>query len=227
MFRAGFILPLFALTLAGCSALPERSDDRRQTASPPAARSVPVPRTGAAAQCLTELGGTGASFTPLPDRYLGQGCTNLNTVQLASVPSDQSRLTIGNIGPVTCEVGEVFAAWARYGVDRAARQILGSPLARIETFGSYSCRDVAGSGRRSAHATAAAIDVSGFVLADGRRISVEEDWNGGDAQERAFLRTVHQSACKRFDTVLGPDYNSAHENHLHVEGVIGTKSYCR
>ena len=103
----------------------------------------------------------------------------------------------------------------------------GRVTARIETFGSYSCRDVAGSGRRSAHATAAAIDVSGFVLADGRRISVEEDWNGGDAQERAFLRTVHRSACKRFDTVLGPDYNSAHENHLHVEGVIREKSYCR
>ena len=78
-------------------------------------------------------------------------------------------------------------------------------------------RDVAGSGRRSAHATAAAIDVSDFVLADGRRISVEEDWNGGDAQERAFLRTVHQSACKRFDTVLGPDYNAAHRDHFHVE----------
>jgi hypothetical protein len=38
---------------------------------------------------------------------------------------------------------------------------------------------------------------------------------------------VQQSACKRFDTVLGPDYNSAHHDHLHLEGVIGTKSYCR
>ena len=55
-------------------------------------------------------------------------------------------------------------------MDRAARQIMGSPLVRIETMGSYNCRNVAGSGRRSAHATAEAIDVSGFVLADGRRI---------------------------------------------------------
>lgn len=225
MFRPGLSLPFLVLALAGCSMLPEGSDKRSSPSSSP--RGLPAPRSAEAGQCLAELGGMGASFTPLPDRYLGEGCTNLDTVQLASLASDQSRLAISNIGPVTCEVSEVFAGWARYGVDRAARQMLGSPLARIETFGSYSCRDVAGSGRRSAHAAAAAIDVSGFVLADGRRISVEEDWNGGDAQERAFLRTVHRSACKRFDTVLGPDYNSAHEDHLHVEGVIGTKSYCR
>ena len=69
-----------------------------------------------------------------------------------------------------CGVGSALAAWARFGVDRAARQLLGSPLQRIETFGSYSCRNVAGSQRRSAHATAGAIDISAFVLADGRRI---------------------------------------------------------
>src|SRR3546814_8924271 len=62
-----------------------------------------------------------------------------------------------------------------------------------------------------------AIDISAFVLADGRRISVLDDWNGGTPAERRFLRIVHQSACKRFGTVLGPDYNSAHENHFHLE----------
>ena len=56
---------------------------------------------------------------------------------------------------------------------------------------------------------------------------VESAWHGGTASERQFLRTVQQSACKRFDTVLGPEYNSAHHDHLHLEGIIGTKSYCR
>jgi len=94
-------------------------------------------------------------------------------------------------------------------------------------MGSYSCRNVAGSGRRSAHATGEAIDIAGFLLADGRRISVKNGWHGGSEREREFLRVVRQSACKRFDTVLSPDYNSAHHDHLHLEGVIGTKSYCR
>jgi len=236
MVRRSTIL-IIATLLAGCSALPEQPADRRDTAADRAARrdtastqptlGRPPPRSGADAQCLSGLVRMGARYDSLPDRYLGQGCSNLNTVQLANVPSDGATLSVTNIGPVTCEVSQVFAAWARYGVDRAARQILGSPLRSIETMGSYSCRNVAGSGRRSGHATGAAIDVAGFVLEDGRRIMVTSAWHGGSERERRFLRTVQASACKRFDTVLGPDYNSAHADHLHVEGVIGETSYCR
>ncbi len=225
MIRIGLVLSLLALS--ACSMVPGSSGESRQSTAQTPARTLPTPRTSEAGQCLSDLGRQGAMFSPLPDRYLGEGCTNLNTVQLSAVYSDDAPLPVSNLGPVTCEVSRAFAGWARYGVDRAARQMLGSPLARIETFGSYSCRDVAGSGRRSAHASAAAIDISAFVLADGRRISVKDGWRGGNTQERAFLRTVQQSACKRFDTVLGPDYNSAHADHFHVEGVIGSKSYCR
>lgn len=211
--------------LPGGTAEPHGSSSAGVAPSP--ARSLPVPRSEAAGQCLSRLGQMGAEYAPLPDRYLGQGCTNLGTVQLAALPADRSTLAVTNLGPVTCEVGQVFAAWARFGVDRAARQILGSGLHSIETFGSYSCRNVAGTDRRSGHATGAAIDVSGFVLEDGRRVTVKSAWNGGSAREREFLRVVQGSACKRFATVLGPDYNSAHHDHLHVEGVIGGSSYCR
>jgi hypothetical protein len=225
MFRPGAALFLAVFALSGCSVLPERSGE---PAAPAPARGVSAPLTGEAAQCLSRLGQLGAGFSPLPDRYLGEGCTNLNTVQLASLASDSARpLSVTNLGPVTCEVSQAFAGWARFGVDRAARQILGSGVRSIETFGSYSCRNVAGSSRRSAHAEGAAIDVSGFVLEDGRRITVKAAWSGGNERERQFLRTVHGSACKRFDTVLGPDYNSAHADHLHFEGIIGTRGYCR
>ncbi len=225
MVRSGFTLSLAALALAGCSVLPERS---REPAAPAPSRGVPAPRTGEAAQCLSELGRLGAGFSPLPDRYLGEGCTNLNTVRLVSLASDSAgSFSVTNLGPVTCGVSQAFAGWARFGVDRAARQILGSGLRSIETFGSYSCRNVAGSSRLSAHARGAAIDVSGFVLDDGRRITIKAAWNGGSEQERRFLRVVHDSACKRFDTVLGPNYNSAHSDHLHLEGVLGARGYCR
>lgn len=223
MVRTG-ILVLTAVLLAGCSGSPERGDGRGAVAS---SNSLPAPRTQAAAQCLSGLNLMGASYAELPDRELGDGCSNRNTVRLSSVLADSENLTVTNLGPVTCEVSQAFAGWARYGVDRAARQILGSGLRTIETFGSYSCRNVAGSGRRSGHATGAAIDVSGFVLDDGRRITIKHGWNGGTAQEREFLRVVQNSACKRFATVLGPEYNAAHQDHLHVEGLIGSGSYCR
>jgi Extensin-like protein C-terminus len=32
-----------------------------------------------------------------------------------------------------------------------------------------------------------------------------------------FLRGVHASACRIFGTVLGPEANSAHRNHFHVD----------
>lgn len=223
--RARGLLLLGALAVAGCSALPGDSGGGSKPSRSPS--STPAFRSPSAAQCLSQLGASGAVYAPLPDRYLGQGCTNLNTVQLAALASDGTELQLGNIGPVTCEVSQVFAGWARFGVDRAARQILGSPLKRIETFGSYSCRNVAGTAKRSGHATAAAIDISGFVLEDGRRITVKGGWNGGSSAEKRFLRTVQGSACKRFDTVLGPAYNAAHEDHLHLEGVLRGSGFCR
>ncbi len=227
------LLPLSLL--GGCSVVPESRSPHQQAETsgvqvsrPSTPQSVPnFSMSASEQQCLAELGNAGAQFSPLPDRYTGQGCSNIGTVQLTALRSDGSNMSISNIGPVKCAVGNAFAAWARFGVDRAARQLLGSPLQRIETMGSYSCRNVAGTMRRSAHATAGAIDISAFVLEDGRRISVEHDWSNGTAAEREFLRTVQRSACRRFDTVLGPNYNAAHRDHFHLERVIEGNSFCR
>ncbi len=216
------LLPLALLALlGGCIDIPQSSSKRE-----PVRRSASfMPADASARKCLSTLGATRASFTPLPDQFFGAGCATRNTVRLASLQSDYDSLGLTNLGPVTCPLANTFAAWARFGVDRAARQILGSPLARIETMGSYNCRNVAGSGRRSAHATANAIDVSAFVLADGRRITLTGGWQGGTQAERQFLRVVHASACKRFGTVLGPAYNAAHQDHFHLE--MSGSEFCR
>jgi hypothetical protein len=231
-----------ALALAGCGSLiPGGSSGAAPgtaSRSPgPIARTPARPATsiGSAPQsfvprpedqsCLSELGASGAQFNPLPDTYAAPGCNKLGTVQLMALAGDRAPLSISNLGPVRCGTAKAFNDWARFGVDRAARQLLGSPVAQIETMGSYACRNVAGTARRSAHASAEAIDVSAFVLADGRRIVLKRDWQGGDAPTREFLRVVHKSACKRFGTVLGPAYNAAHEDHFHLEGTGG--KFCR
>lgn len=210
------------VALGGCSLLPERQPQRPMGAASGAQTSLARPD---AARCLASLGATGAKYAPLNDRYYAPGCQAVGSVRLDRLQGDKGQFALANLGPVSCPLAERFAGWARFGVDRAARQILGSPLARIETMGSYACRSVGGSARLSAHARAEAIDVGGFVLADGRRISVRTGWSGSSSQERAFLRTVHQSACKRFGTVLGPGYNAAHADHLHVE--LGAGTFCR
>ena len=224
-----FAAAAIALALAGCQFLPGGSAADR-TASP---RPVPptidrggtVMPTLADRQCLATLSEAGASYSPLPNRSDGPGCTVINSVSLTGLQGDASRFGLVNLGPVTCETANAFAGWVRYGVDRAARAYLGSPLARVETMGSYACRNVAGSTRRSAHARAEAIDIAAFVLEDGRRVSVLDDWNNGSDAEREFLRVVGRSACKRFGTVLTPDYNADHANHFHLE--VGGRSFCR
>ena len=209
--RILFLLALVALS--GCQLLPEGRD----TPSARPAERPPVAPNTASRVCLSGLGATGARFTALPGRYYGAGCSTLGTVQLTGLQGDATGFELANIGPITCPLAEAMAGWARYGVDRAARQILGSGLARIETMGSYSCRNVAGSGRRSAHASAEAVDVGGFVLENGRRVTVLGGWQDPDPKVREFLRVIHRSACKRLGTVLGPDYNAAHANHFHLE----------
>jgi hypothetical protein len=216
MFRRAAALPLLVL-LAACKE-PLRLAEQAEPVTPPEP-------TREARRCLAELAENQTRFTVQPDAYYGAGCSTINTVRIEGLSGDAANIAVTNLGAVTCPLARTFSGWARYGVDRAARQILGRSLIRIETMGSYSCRNVAGTGRRSAHARAEAIDVAAFVLADGRRISVLEDWNAGDAEEREFLQTVQRSACKRFGTVLGPDYNAAHANHFHLEE--GSGSFCR
>lgn len=205
------VLPL----LAGCGSLVPDSASQRSASAPARSQSVAISPQGQ--QCLVQLGATGSRFEALPDKYYGAGCSALNAVSLQSLAGDHSALELSNIGPLTCPTAEALSGWARFGVDRAARQILGSPLRRIETMGSYACRNVAGSSRLSAHARAEAVDVAAFVLEDGRRISVLDAWSDGSAPEREFLRIVQESACKRFGTVLGPEYNAAHRDHFHLE----------
>lgn len=210
------------LVLSGCQAIPSVQAPRHAAVARSTGAISPRPEVRA---CLADLGSKSAGFTPLPDRYYGAGCSALGSVQLSQLKSDRASLALSNVGPMTYPLADSLAGWARYGVDRAAQQILGSPLIKIETMGSYSCRNIAGSPRRSAHATGNAIDVSGFVLADGRRITVAGDWADKSPRVQRFFEAIHSSACKRFGTVLSPAYNAAHRDHLHLE--LSSRAFCK
>jgi len=220
------------LALNACGAVPEGRTSSASAASNNSSPNTRPPSTPTLTKtsrdtriCLADLRETGTRFTVLADRDYGSGCLRQNSVQLSTLQGDRSHFALSNIGAVQCETARLFSAWARFGVDRAARQILGSPLQQIETMGSYACRNVAGSGQRSAHSRAEAIDIAAFVLEDGRRISVLSDWSKSTSPEREFLRVIHRSACQRFGTVLGPDYDLAHRDHLHLEESDG--KFCR
>ena len=209
--RAAATLAL-ACALAACG--------RADRPEPPPTRAptglVEGPSFRETAQCHADLTAMGVAFQSLPDRQIGPGCGLVGTVKLLDIG-----VPTANLGAVRCGQARAYAAWARNAVAPAAYQILGSELARIDSMGSYACRNVVGSaasaGRRSGHAIANAIDIGAFELKDGRRISILDDWNSTDPQVQRFLSTIHDSACRRFGTVLSPAYNAAHRNHLHLE----------
>lgn len=131
----------------------------------------------------------------------------------------------------SCAVAAAVTLWEWNVLQPAANRHFGSRVVAIEHFGSYNCRRI-GSGSTGAfseHATADAVDIAAFRLADGTRISVLRDWNG-DGEKSAFLRDVRDGACDLFSTVLGPDYNRAHRDHLHLDqasrGALGWRA-CR
>ena len=209
---------LIALTLLSACSSDLVPRGRVSTASKPVLPTAPPPLE--LRQCLAKLQSQSVAFTPLPDQNFGGGCSARGSVKLLDIGVPAT-----NLGAMTCPLAANFAAWTRYGVQPAARVIWGAEIARIETFGTYNCRPIAGSGKLSEHAHSNAIDVAAFVLNDGRRITVEQGWNG-DKQTRQFLKIVHMSACKRFNTVLSPDYNVAHRDHFHFD-MGGKGGFCR
>lgn len=217
--RAGKIVTTAAalLALAACGG---RKDEQI------AHRPNEAFKTADARMCLNDLKSKSVKFATLPNQSFAGGCRTIDTIKLMDFGTPTT-----NLGAMTCPLAANFTAWAQNAVRPAAKQYLGSDVVRIETMGTYSCRNINGgrSDRLSQHAFGNAIDISAFVLRDGRRVSVLNGWRGPKS-EQEFLRRLHQSACKRFGTVLGPDYNGAHANHFHFDMAQSMKNgsaYCR
>ena len=206
------------LLLASC--IPRSSAPPRSR--PPAPAQSPGGDARATLQCHIDLAGEGIGYRRLDDRRFENGCTALGAVQLLEIGTP-----VTNLGAMTCPLARQFARWVRSDVQSAATAILGSPVRRVESFGTYACRSVNSQpgARISQHGYANAVDVGGFLLADGRRITIQDGWNGEDRRVREFLRRIHRDGCRRFSIGLGPEADAYHYNHLHFD--MGRGPYCR
>ena len=141
------------------------------------------------------------------------------------------RITGGDVTPLDgspvmqCPLAVRYVIWDRQVLQPAAEAAFGSRVARVTEVGTYSCRRIYGlqttDARPSEHARANALDIGSMTLADGRKVSVLTDWDGTGprgAEGQGFLKRIRDGACRAFSTVLTPDYNEAHANHLHLDG---------
>ncbi|WP_231422143.1 extensin-like domain-containing protein [Pseudomonas sp. Leaf59] len=137
-----------------------------------------------------------------------------------------AQVTLSSSFLASCPLAVAFALFERHSLQPAAQAVFGQAVTRVDHLGSFACRNVynRADGRLSQHASANAVDIAGFRLADGRRISVLKDWPG-EGDSARFLRQVRDSACDDFNVVLSPDYNAAHRNHFHLD--MGRGWVCR
>ena len=119
---------------------------------------------------------------------------------------------------LACPLVSALDRWVSEGVQPAALHWFGTQVTEIKQIGSYSCREMVGSGtsNMSEHAFGNALDIAGFTLADGRKITVKNGWHG-TPEEQGFLHDVQLYACETFTTVLAPGYNVYHYDHIHVD----------
>ena len=145
-------------------------------------------------------------------------CGELSPLEVTAVLVNGRMVPLSSPVTTNCQMASALPAWLS-AVDGYAGAALESELAEVVTGTSYMCRNRnnASSGFTSEHGFANALDVTGFTLADGRSISVLEQWMPAAAPEGRLLRLAHDAACAGFTTVLGPEANAEHQDHLHVD----------
>jgi hypothetical protein len=158
---------------------------------------------------------------PIADLPITDGCGLRNGVRVSGAGG--ARMPVDKM---SCEAAAAAALWLAHDVQPLAELLLGQRIASVQHMGSYSCRNIASHklwrNIRSEHATANALDIAGFTLADGRRLTLLKHWKD-DGPDGQFLRAIHARACRYFRVVLGPNYNDLHKDHFHLDrGILST-----
>ena len=172
--------------------------------------------------CIQLLNDAGIQVERVPDKNDGGFCVAQGLVRFKSgavTPFSDRSLVL------QCPLALRYVIWDRQVLRPTTRALYGQDPKQVDTMGSYSCRRIYGStdptARPSEHAQANALDVGGITLRDGTSISVLSDWDGSGPRGntgRDLLDRIRDGGCRVFSTVLSPEYNEAHKNHLHLDG---------
>lgn len=151
------------------------------------------------------------------------GCGIGDAVRVRQV----SGITLSRPARIDCTTAVALDDWVRNGVIPTIGNRGGGPVA-LQVAASYSCRtrNSQTGAKMSEHALGHAIDIAAITLADGGAVTVATDWNRGPAGQ--MLKALWRSACGTFGTVLGPESDRFHQDHLHFDTArYRSGSYCR
>jgi hypothetical protein len=205
------LIGLLLTTNAGAASdppLPRERPDGAPKAQIAAPKSDPSP-----SPCQIRLREI-ASFKPAPP-ITGPGeCTATDVVTLdAILLPDKTRAAVLPPATLRCPMAEAVAQWT---INDVAPAIVatGASLRNIETLDSLDCRprnNIAGA-PVSEHGRANALDVRAFGVTGGAVLELTSASTSKPLREK-----LRESACARFDTVLGNGADAYHESHVHID----------
>ena len=202
--RVTLLLFIVAATLAGCAG--------------PFKPQRPAWRTQAENACIAQRKVQPSDFIALANEVDGPGICGL-TRPFKVTALQGGAVSFNATATLDCSMVAELDQWLADTVQPAAQARFGQRVARINSMGSYACRGMnnQSGAQLSEHSFGNALDIGGFTLEDGRKITLVQDWWRGDEQARAFLMDVHRGSCGHFTTVLSPGSNAFHYNHIHVD----------
>jgi hypothetical protein len=153
-------------------------------------------------------------------------------VALKRIGSGANRVEINPPATINCAMVASLHTWVEKTLQPAAQEMLGSPIVRLRSASGYSCRNRNGSAfnsdKLSEHARANAIDVAGFVTADGRTIEVSRFWGPSardvrEAEKEAAERAKEAKEAARKEPVK-PEPAKAEAGPVRKSSAIAAKS---
>ena len=185
-------------------ARPDQTAEPTQPAQPKASRKGSVCRNNAI---------KGKELAAITART--KGCGIKDPVQVTSV----NGVRLNPPATINCDAAAALATWIEDGLQPA----YGNQVVQLNVAASYVCRtrnNVPGA-RVSEHGAGNAIDISAFVLASGKVVTVASNFG-------KQMRRAHKAACGPFRTTLGPGSDGYHEDHIHFDVSRRSGSaYCR
>jgi hypothetical protein len=147
-------------------------------------------------ECLRLLGPIAADIEvnqPVKQEQCGTPAPML----LKRIGSGANKLEFNPPAMLNCQMVVALHGWVEKTLQPAAMETFGSPISRLRSASGYSCRNRVGSAHNadklSEHAKANAIDIGGFVTADGRTVEVARFW-GPTARD---IREAERVAAQR------------------------------
>ena len=143
------------------------------------------------------------------------GCGVPDAVRVTSVAG----VRLSQAATVDCSIAKALNGW----VQDVAQPAFGGRLSELRIAAHYICRSRNNQkgAKISEHGKGRAIDISAFILTDGKTLTVKDNYN-------KTLRKIYKAACGYYKTTLGPGSDGYHEDHFHFDtSARSGGAYCR